>query len=58
MRPRFSAKVLCLLLLAAGLGVGREGENDTSDDGSGRRRSPIALSSATPVLISIGFGGT
>jgi hypothetical protein len=33
MRPRFSAKVLCLLLLAAGLGVGREGENDTSDDG-------------------------
>jgi Protein of unknown function (DUF1553)/Protein of unknown function (DUF1549) len=32
MRPRFSAKVLCLLLLAAGLGVGREGENDTGDD--------------------------
>ena len=33
MRPRFSVKFLCLLLLAAGLGVGREGENDTSDDG-------------------------
>jgi hypothetical protein len=30
MRPRFSAKVLCLLLLGAGLGVGREGENESS----------------------------